>query len=204
MTKRRQFFWGLVVVCLALGCPPGTGLSAELPAGVRSVEKVFSLQAARLFLRADLKEALESRETTDALIQYIYEHFSQDPAAYPAVILAYYGTFRGLQAKFAGNPQKKLAGLVACLKYLDQAVQREDADLEVFFLRYSSLHHLPPLLGVPKKRVEDIETICALLLKRDFTLVDKDFQAEIIDFMLKSKRLSPHQRESLMLLQAAP
>ena len=195
---KRFFFVVTVSVFIVLGGPlrwaPESHAEDHPRPGV-------SLPVARLWLRAGLKEGLKNRDKTDELIQYIYEHFSETPEAYPAVILAYYGTLRGLQAKFAGNPQKKVAGLADCLKYLDQAVQKEDADLEVFFLRYSSLHHLPPLLGVPKKRGEDIGTICTLLLKRDYTSIDREFQLEMIDFMLRSKRLNALQRKALEQLQ---
>ena len=172
-----------------------------MAAGARA-ENPSSLQEARLFLRAQLHEALEAPEKPEQLVRYIHSQFSEVPDAYPAVILAYYGTCRGLQAKFSGHPRRKLAGLVDCLTYLDQAVQREDADLEVFFLRYSSLHHLPPLLGVPKKRVEDIEKICVLLSRRDYSVVDRDFQAVIVDFMLDSRRLNPRQRGDLQRLRS--
>jgi hypothetical protein len=83
--------------------------------------------------------------------------------------------------------------LKSSLKYLDRSIGLKDADLETYFLRFSSLHHLPPLFGIPKKRYEDIKTILLLLEVRDYSLLDRSFQLMVVDFLLKSKRLDAGQ-----------
>ncbi len=159
------------------------------------------IREARLYLKEQLSQALENSMMTDELMAYIQKRFPGEPEEYPAIVLAYYGTLRGLQAKFAFNPQKKLAGLTDCLKYLDKAVQKPEVDLEVFFLRFSSFHHLPPLLGIPKRRGEDIDSIISLLVEQDYHVIDKEYQLVMIDFMLQSRRLKPAQQLRLESLK---
>ncbi|MFC1632505.1 hypothetical protein ACFL2I_08130 [Candidatus Omnitrophota bacterium] len=155
----------------------------------------------RILLRNEFQKALTSSKETKRLISIIEKQYPAEPDSFPATILAYYGALQGLRAKHAFIPTTKFKYLIKSLKFLDASVKKSDADLETFFLRFSSLHHLPSLLSIPKKRREDIEKICALLSERNYRKVDQSYQLVIIEFMIQSKRLSKEQLKNLMILR---
>ncbi|HNV23297.1 MAG TPA: hypothetical protein PLH56_06745 [Candidatus Omnitrophota bacterium] len=147
-------------------------------------------------IRREFKLAKDDPQKVERLVKLV-ELLDLENGKIDAVVLSYYGALRGLQAKYAGNPVIKLSHLKACLLWLDKAVEKRRDDLEVRFVRFSTIHHLPPLLGIPKRRGEDIAFICDELVKRDFSLVDVLTQQEMVVFMLKSHRLNREQIERL-------
>ena len=170
---------------------------------VSAEDKPLSVQEreVRSYLRNNLQKALEDESAVDTLLAHLQNKIPINPEVFPATLMAYYGTLQGLKAKFSVLPTKKLHHLKACLKYLDQSVKKDDADLETFFLRFSSLHHLPPFFGIPQKRYEDIKQICRLLRQKDYMFVDRHFQLLVVDFMLQSRRLNTQQRDELQVLK---
>lgn len=156
----------------------------------------------RTYLRENFEKALQGQKDTDTLLRYIQDRLKESPELFPPAILAYYGSLQGLKAKYASLPTKKLHYLQACLKYLDQSVGLKNADLETYFLRFSSLHHLPPFFGIPKKRYEDIKTMLRFLQMRDYSLLDRKFQHMVVDFMLQSNRLNAEQVKEASGLKA--
>jgi hypothetical protein len=147
----------------------------------------------RSYVRNNFEKALENERAVDELLDYLRHKIPGEPEHLPPTLMAYYGALQGLKAKFSAFPTRKLQYLKSCLKYLDQSVQEEGADLETHFLRFSSLHHLPPFFGIPKKRYEDIKMIFRLLEERDYSDLDREFQSRVVDFMLQSRRLNAQQ-----------
>jgi len=131
------------------------------------------------------------------LMQRIEKDYSSDTSTYPGFVLAYYGALKGLEAKHSLNPAKMIRNIAVSLKYLDEAVQRSPDDLEVRFVRFASLHHFPPVLGIGKKRAQDIGALYQKLIEKDYSLVDRATQKEMAEFLLKSKRLSSPEQKIL-------
>ncbi|MBN1869369.1 MAG: hypothetical protein JW847_02175 [Candidatus Omnitrophica bacterium] len=150
-----------------------------------------------LNLRKEFKYALKDSKKNAELIELVEGKYQSDPLTFPATILAYYGALIGLRAKHAFFPNEKLRYLIKSLQLMDEAVKKDDAELETHFLRFSSLHHMPSVLSIPRKRREDISRIIELLQKRDVAGMDPSFQLVIIDFMLQSMRLNKEQSETL-------
>ncbi|HPB68060.1 MAG TPA: hypothetical protein PLT76_06625 [Candidatus Omnitrophota bacterium] len=184
------FFLGLFLCTPRLVC---AGL-ALLPAQEREV---------RSYLRNNFEQALEEECFVDDLLAYLRHKIPGAPEHFSPALMAYYGALQGLKAKYSALPAQKLHYLKVCLKYLDQAVQSPGADLETYFLRFSSLHHLPPFFDIPKKRSEDIQMICRLLEKRDYSVLDREFQLKVVDFMLQSRRLNAQQTKELSVFKSA-
>jgi len=135
------------------------------------------------------------------LILFIEKTYSRNEGQYPPVILAYYGALNVVRAKHAFLPTSKLSNLSRGLKILDRAVDENPNNLEVRFIRFSALHNPPDVLGIPARRSEDISLLCRWLLERDYSIVPLSLQREMIDFLLKSKRLTDSQADELTSLQ---
>ncbi len=190
MTYLRRIISGLAVTICVLHAWLAGAAEGGFPAKAEEYEIV-------LHLRHNLPKALEDPKENDALIVLIEEKYPGDPADYPAVIKAYYGSLIGLRAKHAFFPNRKLKYLTESLSLMDEAVVQDDAGLETFFLRFSSLHHMPPLLSIPTKRREDIARIIKLVKDESFMDYEPDFQKDVVDFMLESRRLTEEQMAEL-------
>jgi len=183
---------GRVSGCVIIFCL-GFLLCAEGPASSGRILFPPREREVRSYLRNNFEKALENERSVDELLAYMRQKIPGEPEYFPPALMAYYGALQGLKAKFSALPTRKLQYLKACLKYLDKSVQAEGADLETYFLRFSSLHHLPPFFGIPKKRYEDVKIIFRLLEERDYTDLDREFQSRVVDFMLQSRRLNAQQ-----------
>jgi hypothetical protein len=155
----------------------------------------------RAFMRLEFTRARYNRDKTYELLNMVEPKIIATPGKFPPVVIAYYGALKGLEAKFTFNPAQKLHLISQSLSLLDQAVKKGKDDLEVRFVRFASLHYLPPLFGIGKKRGEDIGAICALLEKREYHTVDHKMQLDMVNLMLKSKRLSKSQQKALQAIQ---
>lgn len=132
-------------------------------------------------------EAVEDESKLLALEQFLHINYSKSPQP---IIIAYYGAVDALKAKHVFNPFSKLSYVISALDILEKSVQLEPRDLEIRFIRFSILHHLPGILGYGKERREDQQIIVELLKERDYSRVDYSLQKGIIEFMLDSNRLS--------------
>jgi hypothetical protein len=159
-----------------------------------------SLPLTRASIRQAFWEAQNDSRKVQKLVSTLENAFRGKEKEFPPEIVAYYGALKALQAKYDGNPLQKLKYLSQSLSWLDEAVARGGQDLEVRFVRFASLHHLPVILGVGKRRGADSGTICRLLEQKDYSLVDKPTQKDMLVFMLNCRRLSLAQDASLQRL----
>ncbi len=132
-------------------------------------------------------QAVEDESQLAALEGFLHRNYSKSPQP---IIIAYYGAVDALKAKHVFNPFSKLSYVISALDILEKSVQLEPRDLEIRFIRFSILHHLPGILGYGKERREDQQVIVELLKERDYSEVDYTLQKGIIEFMLESNRLS--------------
>jgi len=194
MNGFRRISGGVVLVVYLLQ-PILTGaLEGQLPSSSEQHQIILEL-------RYGFPPALEDPRKNEELILLIEEKYPGEIAGYPATIKAYYGSLLGLRAKHAFFPNRKLKYLMESLRLLDEAVKQDDAELETYFLRFSSLHHMPSLLSIPTKRREDIARILELIEDESFKSMEPDFRRDVIDFMLQSRRLTEAQTAELELLK---
>ncbi len=163
-----------------------------------AVVKVFGLEvspdtASINFLRAGFYAAIEDEDKVDLLEEYIVNKYSQDYKNYSPLILAYYGAIQTLKAKHAFNPFSKFSHLIYGLNRLEESIEESPDNLEIRFIRFSILDHLPGFLGYSKERESDKETICRLLLKKDYSSPGYDIQKGMAEYMLDSERLNEDQ-----------
>ncbi len=164
--------------------------------------KVFGLSvnpdsASMNYLRTEFYAAVEDEDKVDLLEQYIISRYSDDYTSYSPVILAYYGGIQALKAKHAFNPISKLSHLISGLNRLEEAVEKSPDNLEIRFMRFSILDHVPGFLGYSNERDADRDKICGLLIQKDYSSPGYEIQKGMAEYMLESGRLSRHQ-ESLI------
>ncbi|MCX7876118.1 MAG: hypothetical protein N2321_08140 [Melioribacteraceae bacterium] len=148
-------------------------------------------------LRAVYYKAVEDDFYINDLEKYIYKYISNNPK-FKLYEIAYLGGIEAVKSKHAFWPMKKLNHLKEAMKYLSQAIDLAPDNLEIRFLRFSILHYVPSFLGYGKEREEDANEIFKLLMKKDFSLVNKEIQIGIFEFMISSERID---NASIKILQ---
>jgi hypothetical protein len=153
------------------------------------------------YIRGGFYESIENRTKTDYMLEYIESRFSVEYIHADPVLLAYYGVLTTLKAKHVFNPFSKILYLRSGLKLLHESTVEGACNLEVRFLRFSVLHNLPSFLGMGDTLKEDTEAVYELLIvDRKYTDLDPEMARDVIDFVIKSKRLNSAQQEAMILL----
>jgi hypothetical protein len=116
------------------------------------------------------------------------------------LLLSYYGGAETLLAKHAFNPFTKFNRLRQGLALIARAIDREPNNLEIRFMRFSILHHVPGILGYGRERDDDMNRVCLLLVEGDTANLPPAIRAGMVTFMLESGRLSPLQAAALQKL----
>jgi hypothetical protein len=154
-------------------------------------------------MRSLFYEAVEDEERLIELENLIKTNFSDDIEKYSAIVLSYHGGVEALKSKHAFNPYTKLSYLISSLGVLENAVNKDPEDLEIRFMRFSILHHIPSIIGYGKEREDDLNKIFSLLIEQNHSQLNYDIQRGIIQFMLDSERLSSKQFKRLQQLASS-
>jgi hypothetical protein len=149
------------------------------------------------FLRNEFYAAVEDEKKTYALEKYIINKYSDNFADYGPVILAYYGAIQTLKAKHAFNPVSKLSHLISGLNRLEEAVAGSPDNLEIRFMRFSILDHVPTILGYSREIEADKDKICVLLLQKDYSSLSREIQEGMAEYMLASDRLTDDEKSQV-------
>ena len=149
------------------------------------------------FIRNEFYSAVEDENKTYALEKYIINKYSDNYAEYSPVILAYYGAIQTLKAKHAFNPVSKLSHLISGLNRLEEAVAGSPDNLEIRFMRFSILDHVPTILGYSREMEADKDKICVLLLQKDFSSLGRKIQEGMAEYMLASDRLTDDEKRQV-------
>lgn len=148
-------------------------------------------------------EAVESEEKLKELENLFENKFSDKALIYNPVLLAYSGAIEALKAKHAFNPFSKFSYVLSSLEILERAVNCDEQNLEIRFIRFSILHNLPGIFGYSKERKADADEIVSQLSKKDYVKYDPKLQKHVIEFMLESERLNNAQIRQLKKLAVA-
>lgn len=152
------------------------------------------------YIRQTFYAGVESEAKAEELFNYIEKNFGKKLSKMSPFVAAYYGGSETLLAKHAGNPFTKLDLLNAGLDKIAYALKKLPNSLEIRFMRFSILHYLPFFLGHDKEREDDLAVIYDLLLKKDYSELDKKTQEGVIKFVLESDRLEKNKRPKLQSL----
>lgn len=139
-------------------------------------------------LRIKYYKAVEDEDYLYELENFIKKNISKKEK-FILYEIAYTGGVEALKSKHAFWPIKKLNHLNESMKYLSKAIELEPENLEIRFMRFSILHYVPSFIGYSKERDDDAKMIFKLLMKKDYSLLNKDIQKGIIEFMISSERI---------------
>lgn len=156
--------------------------------------------ATKNYIRQTFYAGVENENKAEELFNYIEKNFGKKLSKMSPFVAAYYGGSETLLAKHAGNPFTKLDRLNAGLDKIAYALKKMPNSLEIRFMRFSILHYLPFFLGHEKERDDDLAVIYDLLLKKDYSELDKKTQEGVIKFVLESDRLEKNKRPKLQAL----
>ncbi len=148
-------------------------------------------------MRLMFYDAIEEEEALDSLNALIIKNFSADTSRYPAIILAYIGGMEALRAKHAFWPFSKLSYINSAMDILESAANKDPENLEIRFMRFSILHHLPGILGYSEETEIEAQKVFELLMKRNFEMLNSDMQNDFAQFMIDSERLTDEQNRML-------
>jgi hypothetical protein len=148
-------------------------------------------------IRVGFYVAVEDEDTTQALMAFIQDEFSEDHNQYPVVILAYYAALEGLRGRHSSNPLSKFVHVSNAVEKMNEAVEREPRLLEGRFLRFSFFHQIPGIFGVRDRVAVDLKETIAILEERDYEFVDKQQQQDMIGYLLGTDEPDAEQRSRL-------
>lgn len=155
------------------------------------------------FIRHKFYEGVEKEEEVDRLDFYLREKYGNDFNSIDPTIIAYFGAIEALRGKHAFFPFTKLSYVSSSNDILTRAIEKDPLNLEIRFIRFSILHHVPGILGYGNECEEDMEVIYRLLMKKDYSQVNAQIQKGIAEFMIDSDRLSEKQTDELRKLAEA-
>jgi len=187
MNKRKYFLFFIIIFQLQL-----------------SYAQIAKIDSASLnFIRHKFYEGVEDEEQVDKLEFFLKKKYGTDFHIIDPIIIAYYGAIEALKGKHAFFPFTKLSYVISSQDIIAKAVEKDPGNLEIRFIRFSILHHIPGVLGYGNERQDDINNICRLLLKKDYSLVNEEIQKGIFQFLLDSERLTEEQTNELKKLAAS-
>ena len=152
------------------------------------------------YLRNEFYAAIEDEDKTYLLEDFIISKYSEDYSRYTPLVLAYYGGVQALKAKHAFNPVSKLSHLISGLNRLEDAVKKSPDNLEIRFMRFSILDHVPGILGYSEERQADLDKICTLLMQKDYSVLNYSIQKGIAEYVIASERLNEKQKSRVLEL----
>ncbi len=148
-------------------------------------------------VRVRFYAAIEDQNEAEKLFTHLGSNLMSPVVSKDPVLKAYYGASETLLGKHYLNPYSKYKHLKNGLEVIGQSIKSESRNLEVRFLRFSILHYIPSFLGYSGEREEDLKVIYSGLLKKDYKSLSFDIQKGIIEFIIRSGRLSQKQIEAM-------
>ena len=173
----------MIQILLVMLASAGISLAAGSNADENELNKIEQI-------RNTYYEAIEDESKLDTLRIIIEKEYSKDSSSYPPQILAYLGGLEALKAKHAFWPFTKMSRLNTSMDILQRAIKAAPDNLEIRFIRFSILHHIPSILGYGEERSEDAVKIARLLISGVHPPINEDLKRGIVNFMLESERLS--------------
>ncbi len=168
--------------------------SVELLANIDSLMEVE-------YIRSTFYEAIEEEKKLDELVEYLSLPDLEKRIAEEPILMAYFGMAEALKSKHAFWPFSKFSYFLDSMDILEVAVRMDPDNLEIRFLRFSVLHHVPGILGYSEEMEDDLKRILLLLEENDFREDEYDLINNVKDFLIYSERLTEEQLSKIRVLR---
>ena len=149
-------------------------------------------------IRLSYYASLEDDDVLDKLVNTIEAKYGMHSQKYPILIMAYYGGLLSIKSKNAFWPFTKLSYFNESMELMSKAVELSPENLEIRFIRFAILHHIPGFLGHSDEKKEDAEKIYSLINKRDYTYISSEIQKGIAEFLVSTERISKEKINNLL------
>jgi hypothetical protein len=143
-------------------------------------------------LRRLLNEGNNSKESAAELYQKIGEYGGEDP-----LMLGYKASAWALQARYSGNPLKKLKSIKTSSRIFTDAVNQDGNNLELRFLRYAVEVNTPKSLHLSNHVNEDKTILIEALRKYPDSNFSPETAQIALDFLQDYCSCSEEEKQVL-------
>lgn len=137
----------------------------------------------------ELREKFRKAENNQTCCNQLYDWLKKN-AQGNILFLGYLGAVQALKAKYEWNPLSKLYYIQQASQSLEKALNLEEENIEVHFLRFSIEHNIPSFLGYSSHIQKDLDFIIKNITNCN---IDKSMQIKIAKFLLDSQRCAIEQ-----------
>lgn len=141
-------------------------------------------------IRLQYPEAAKSIEITTNL-ELELENVDSSSSS---LLLAYKGAILTLQAKFSKSKSDKKKYFKEGVSLIENAIQADDSNIEIRYLRLSVQENSPKFLGYHKNIEEDKEFI----LKNYRNITSQELKSVVTDYVLHSKNFDEKEQSILI------
>lgn len=134
---------------------------------------------------------IDSKNTPD-LLQKLYDYPNPD-----AVVLAYTAATEAIMAKVAWNPYSKFNYLFKSKNTFEEAVDKNQGNVEIRFLRFAVEHHLPKYLGFSKNMQQDKNVIMKGIQSNVVMAMNDEMLDYTMRFLMNSNQCSDEELKKI-------
>lgn len=143
-------------------------------------------------LRTQFLEASKDSKAGRAFHELMNDYEDSHP-----VVLAYKAVSEAIMAKHVWNPYLKMKHLQRSSDIFEQAVNLDQENPEIRFLRFTVEHYVPRYLNMSRNLEEDKSQIIAGLQRHPKSGLSADMARNIRDFMLTKDHCTEEEKKQL-------
>ncbi|MGA7719712.1 MAG: hypothetical protein WCA84_00915 [Ignavibacteriaceae bacterium] len=147
-------------------------------------------------LRVLFYQSTKNEDSLDTLFTFLSVLSKKNDIKNNPLLIAYSGVGKALLARYTFFPWDKLRYVNDGFRLMDEAVELDDNNLEIRFLRFSVLTNIPPILGYTEKANKEANSLYLLLMSSNIMEDDKLIK-NIAEFLILSKRLDQNKQKDL-------
>ncbi|MFT2010910.1 hypothetical protein ACMA1I_19705 [Pontibacter sp. 13R65] len=143
-------------------------------------------------LRKQYLAASQDSEAGKNFYQLMSDYKEKEP-----VLMAYKAVSEATMAKYVWNPYQKLKHLKQSAAIFEEAVQLENRNPEIHFLRFTVEHYVPRYLNLSGHLAEDKKVILDSLKAHPKSGISTDWARTMRDFMLTKDHCTEEEKKAL-------
>lgn len=157
---------------------------------------VFHLVPAQQMTLNEIREkyvkAAEDEDAAEELFKYLESKTENEPVLY-----AYRGAATALMAKYAFLPHKKLSYVHKSMEILKAAVQKDNENIEIRYLRLSIQYNIPSFLGYKENLDEDKKQIYKNINLAEKFSLSKEFLKDMVKYLISTDLYTEDEKQFL-------
>ena len=143
----------------------------------------------------DVRNLYQQAAVEKSACEKLINHLSSTEVETNPLLFGYKGSATMMMAQYVSNPISKLSNFYKGKNMLDEAIQVDQENMELRFLRFAAQTEAPAMLGYRG----EIEQDKKLILNSLPTSNDEALQQLIIGYLVKSEFLDKQEKEKLII-----